>query len=254
MFFLSNKIKVNTSRQPRGSTSSRSSINESNGSSSSSLMASSSSAPASSSSSSTPLLHKANSRKRRPKTSFVWNYFDIDSKSRTKCRLCNIYLEFTSSTTCMRYHLLAVHQIKEKPFESTKTTPSSNGFDDNDSLSDSSSHEHDAISDKKSKSIQKAIVRFLIGTNQALSLVKHPLFKQMILECKPSAKIPSLYSINNHQIPNYFEETRKFVANELANCCRVTITCDGWQSKSNDSYLGSTGHAITNDWKYINLE
>lgn len=74
----------------------------------------------------------------------------------------------------------------------------------------------------------------------------------MILECKPSAKIPSLYSINNHQIPNYFEEIRTFVANELANCCRVAITCDGWQSKSNDSYLGSTGHAITNDWKYIN--
>lgn len=76
----------------------------------------------------------------------------------------------------------------------------------------------------------------------------------MILECKPGAsKIPSVPAIHYNYLPNMYEEIKERVLFDLNSCLRVATTCDGWQSKSNESYMGVTCHGITNNWKYVNF-
>lgn len=143
-------------------------------------------------------------RKRRKKSSFVWEWFRLSSdKKATKCTLCTTTYDYQSTTSQMKYHLGVKHSIYDKPKPGNSLNFNSLVDTDCSSSSEVEMDENDATSESKKKiqQITRAIMRFVIGCNQPLSIVKSPYFKSMIHECKPTARIPSIHLMKTNLLP-----------------------------------------------------
>ena len=180
------------------------------------------------------IINKKGIRKR----GFVWTYFEIDEKNKKKCSICNKILPYNSSTSSMQTHLLIDHSINSKI--SKKSTYLLN----DDDISDiESGYEYD-FEETGHKKLNKLLVNFIIGTDQPISIVRHPDFVNLVSELNKSYKMPCINTVSKKIIPSITDNLKSILMLELKGCQSITIICDGWSSLSKHSYLGVTCHFI----------
>lgn len=97
--------------------------------------------------------------------------------------------------------------------------------------------------------IDLAILKLFAWDFQPFSMVEDRGFKNLMETCCPSYKIPGRKYFSNSMMPAIFEETRTTLKHTLEKeATSVCLTTDIWTSSKNDSYMGITGHYITEDF------
>ena len=94
------------------------------------------------------------------------------------------------------------------------------------------------------KKLNKLLVNFIVGTDQPISIVRHPDFVNLVSELNKSYKMPCINTVSKKLIPSITDNLKSILILELKGCQFITITCDSWSSLSKNSYLGVTCHFI----------
>ena len=88
-----------------------------------------------------------------------------------------------------------------------------------------------------------AIIQLLLGLIIALNLplvvLDHPLLKQFITKLSRNYKPPCSKTARYKLIPEMERATKQDIKYELRHVEFMSITCDGWTSDSNYSYLST---------------
>lgn len=138
------------------------------------------------------------------KRSWSWQYFSV-SENKVSCVICNESLVYHHSTSSMIYHLASKHRIyncplKRKRFEDEMESDDSEPEETSPSVT--TNENNDPKDSKKDAKITNKILRFLIGTDQPLSLIKHNLFIEMVKELRKDFKVPSLKQVETKILPS----------------------------------------------------
>lgn len=210
---------------------------------------------ASSSYSSSNSVSESLPRKRKQRTSWVWEYFEQPTKDfcKLKCpiRNCLAQLEWTGDgTSGLKYHLgkhgilrTTSNPLRKAPIVIMSETESEfEDSDDEDRLR--------ATTTKKSKKITDGLVEFIVTANEPMSLVENDFFKHLLHQLNIHYKMPSKSHLSTVVIPEKYESVKAALEHEIAtHLTNCAITTDIWTSNSQNSYLSSTIHFIDNHWR-----
>ncbi|XP_065678492.1 E3 SUMO-protein ligase ZBED1-like [Hydra vulgaris] len=159
----------------------------------------------------------------------------MDQKNQTKCSICYKILPYNSSTSSMQSHLSIDHCINSKI--SKKSTTLLN----DDDISDIESGNENGFEETGHKKLNRLLVNFIVGTDQPISIVRHPDFVNLVSELNKSYKMPCINTVSKKLIPSITDNLKSILMLELKGCRFITITCDSWSSLG---YLGVTCHFI----------
>nr|XP_047132437.1 zinc finger BED domain-containing protein 4-like [Hydra vulgaris] len=162
----------------------------------------------------------------------------MDQKNQTKCSICYKILPYNSSTSSMQSHLSIDHCINSKI--SKKSTTLLN----DDDISDIESGNENGFEETGHKKLNRLLVNFIVGTDQPISIVRHPDFVNLVSELNKSYKMPCINTVSKKLIPSITDNLKSILMLELKGCRFITITCDSWSSLGKNSYLGVTCHFI----------
>jgi hypothetical protein len=124
--------------------------------------------------------------------------------------------------------------------------------DDSDECDDSEDDDNtDGRKNHKKTELDRALLQFMVGNNQPLSLVECPLFKKFceLLGYKP----PCRKTISNVLLPEYYEEVKFKLCNVLKETETCAIACDPWTSNANIGFNGTIGHFIDENYNLTNV-
>ena len=131
----------------------------------------------------------SNSSSKRSNKSWTWSYFTKAEENgifKAKCNIFSKEKEFVSSTSGLISHL-AGHNIY-------KACSVQKGIVENENMTESDDSSDEApspnLNSTKSKKINVALLRFLIATNQPISLVDNKIFQSLIENLYKPFKIP----------------------------------------------------------------
>ncbi|XP_047135552.1 zinc finger BED domain-containing protein 4-like [Hydra vulgaris] len=162
----------------------------------------------------------------------------MDQKNQTKCSICYKILPYNSSTSSMQSHLSIDHCINSKI--SKKSTTLLN----DDDISDIESGNENGFEETGHKKLNRLLMNFIVGTDQPISIVRHPDFVNLVSELNKSYKMPCINTVSKKLIPSITDNLKSILMLELKGCRFITITCDSWSSLGKNSYLGVTCHFI----------
>nr|XP_047143006.1 zinc finger BED domain-containing protein 4-like [Hydra vulgaris] len=162
----------------------------------------------------------------------------MDQKNQTKCSICYKILPYNSSTSSMQSHLSIDHCINSKI--SKKSTTLLN----DDDISDIESGNENGFEETSHKKLNRLLVNCIVGTDQPISIVRHPDFVYLVSELNKSYKMPCINTVSKKLIPSITDNLKSILMLELKGCRFITITCDSWSSLGKNSYLGVTCHFI----------
>jgi hypothetical protein len=233
-------------------------------------------------------LHNTAKKHVRTEPSMCWQHFVPTRNERqqitfTTCKICKKTYKYNHSTTNMMAHLRCEHGIfkqQDHLVEQTTTTAAAGCFDPSQqqtvspSLPTSSSSlssglprspcetttlEGSRRTIKKNKyNTQKAqrislLLKFIILTDQALSLVDNIHFKNLVGSlCDDSDfRMPCAKTLVRNLIPQSVVDVKRRLQEELSKVSWCAITCDCWRSLACESYIGITCHYINDQFKLI---
>ncbi|CAB5349854.1 unnamed protein product [Rhizophagus irregularis] len=184
---------------------------------------------------------KASTKIRRPKTSWVWQFFELN-KDNTKaiCQIsgCEKMLTWCGSPSSLATHLSGAHGI-------TKEIAMKH---DEEELKNPPESSIKPYKNSKQESLTQNVIGFVIGTVQPLNVVEDPDFIKMINGFDKRYKVPCTKTIKN-RISKTFEIGKVTLKNQLVQVKHISLTLDAWSSPAYLPYLGVTAHWITSDFE-----
>ena len=136
------------------------------------------------------------------KRSWVWSYFDLPVNNSSQCNICHNKIPYLSSTTPLSYHLNKVHNIKESARKKLRIDLNSHDTEQDEYSILNTSEYDDVIDDElNSKKLYDSLLKFIIGTNQPLSIVENKFFQELLQNLNKSYKVPSRSYLTNKLIP-----------------------------------------------------
>ncbi|XP_068721795.1 E3 SUMO-protein ligase ZBED1-like [Montipora capricornis] len=97
------------------------------------------------------------------------------------------------------------------------------------------------------QNISKHIRVFIAHDLRPCSIVESPAFTKLLQVLEPRYKVPS-----RTVIPSLYTEVKKDVITGIWKAVSVALTTDGWPSRATESYITTTAHYISQDWKLEN--
>lgn len=98
------------------------------------------------------------------------------------------------------------------------------------------------------RKIDADLLDLFIDSYQPFSIVEERAFKKFA-SWIPGYKLPTRKTVSETMITKLYEKTKENNKKDLDNISNICVTADMWTSTVTDSYLGVTGHFITDDWK-----
>ena len=151
------------------------------------------------------------------------------------CRHCFSELRYTGSTTNMSFHLQRHHPSIASTKACSSTTASS-------------------PSQSKAGSSQLKLSGFMgnsLGINsvRAQNISKHI---GVFIAHDLRHKVPSRTYFSQTVVPSLYMEVKKDVMAGISKAVSVALTTDGWTSRATESYITTTAHYISQEWKLEN--
>ncbi|GES76109.1 zinc finger BED domain-containing protein 1-like [Rhizophagus clarus] len=185
--------------------------------------------------------HKAPTKIRRPKTSWVWQFFELNrDNTKAVCQIsgCEKMLTWCGSPSSLATHLSGTHGITKEiaiKYEEKELRNPPEPF--------VKPYKHSV-----QESLTKNVIGFIIGTVQPLNVVEDPDFIRMIKGFDKRYKVPCTKTIKS-RISKIFEIGENTLKNQLAQVRHISLTLDAWSSPAHLPYLGVTAHWITSDFE-----
>ncbi|CAB4413086.1 unnamed protein product [Rhizophagus irregularis] len=179
----------------------------------------------------------------KPKTSWVWKFFQFnDDNTKTICQI-NGYekmLAWYGSPSSMKTHLSEMHKItkaiamryEEEELEKLKKP-------------DNIINPHDS---SKQESLTKNVIGFVIGTVQPLSIIEDPDFINMINGFDERYKVPCIKTLKD-RIFTAYEIGKNTLKSQFMQVQDISLTLDAWSSPAHLPYLGITAHWLTSKFE-----
>jgi hypothetical protein len=194
------------------------------------------------------------------KTSPYWSHFQELNENgikKAKCLVktndveCGTIL-IVKNTSCLKYHIEYKHkQIKVKDEElNEKKNDSKKSIKD--AILAHSNNRYAKNSDRYN-SLTNSVVSYIIAEKKAFDTVEKESFIRMLANFDKNYELPTRQSLSEKIIPRKFEDAKLILKEVLKNINSLAITCDGWTSLANNSYLGVTAHFINSEFKLDSL-
>ena len=208
----------------------------------------------------------------RTEPSACWQHFTATRNAQgqitfTTCNICSKAYKYKNSTTNMLAHLRTEHNIFSKSSEEerlaketdklyedpsqqqlSQSSPSSSQPDQQQTIA------NNPIAKRKyntqNKQQVQLMLKFLVKTNQSISLLDNEHFKAFIASIS-NFKTPCSKTLINHLIPRAVLDVKRQIIEELTNIHWCSITCDCWRSLANQSYIGITCHYINKEFQLV---
>src|ERR1051325_2975014 len=186
-----------------------------------------------------PLLKesKAPAKATRPKTSWVWKFFQFnEDNTKTICQIngCKKMFVWCGSPSSMKTHLSGTHQITQAiamRYQEEEIEKLKQPADKNIKLHNVS----------KQESLTKNVVGFIVGTVQPLSIVEEPDFINMINGFDERYRIPCTKTLKD-RIFTAYEVGINVLKSQFMQIQYISLTLDAWSSPAHLPYLGVTAH------------
>ena len=200
-----------------------------------------------------PVVHDAQSSFK----SKVWVHFGFHQKANSKdldmqyaiCKECHMKIKYCGNTTNLRAHLTRYHLELAAPEEVKR--PKVVVLPPNQRTLDQTKMIKLPPNYKRAKKITESIA-FISKDLQPYSVVENEGFQNLLSILEPRYVIPSRkYFTDGTAIPKLYSEVKEEVNETLSLAEGVAITCDGWSSRSTESYMTITAHHITNEWQLL---
>jgi hypothetical protein len=178
---------------------------------------------------------------RRPKTSWVWKFFELnEDNTKATCQIsgCNKMLTWCGSPSSLSAHLSGTHGITKEiamkhQEEELKNPPEPSIIP----------YDHSV-----QESLTKNVIGFIIGTVQPLSIVEDQDFIKMVNGFNKRYKLPCTKTLKS-RISKTFEVGKNILKNQLTQVEHISLTLDAWSSPAHLPYLGVTIHWVTSDFE-----
>ena len=171
------------------------------------------------------------------------------------CRHCFSELRYTGSTTNMSFHLQRHHPS----IASTKACSSTTASSPSQSKAGSSQLKLTGfmakslgINSVRAQNISKHIGVFIAHDLRPFGIVESPAFIKLLQVLEPRYKVPSRTYFSQTVVPSLYMEVKKDVMAGISKAVSVALTTDGWTSRATESYITTTAHYISQEWKLEN--
>ena len=207
--------------------------------------------------------------------SVVWYYFGFLARSgkcaqkdkrlrkEVQCKVCKRPLSYKGNTTNIIVHLQSHHsavyseiadQLKIGSAHSSLASLPKDQPSIRDSFKKLAPLPH---SYSRWKASTNSVGYFLAKDLHPLSTVNDKEFLHMLKEFELRYSPPDRITITRHYLPKLYAKERKKICKQISGGLQwYVLTCDGWSSRANHSYLNVTLHYINNklELKYFLLE
>ncbi|CAH1107415.1 unnamed protein product [Psylliodes chrysocephalus] len=103
------------------------------------------------------------------------------------------------------------------------------------------------------KKITDKLLKMFFSDFQPFRMVEDNGFREFVTALNPSYEIRNRHSISKSLIPARYEECVLKCREILTNCKSVCITMDCWSSVNTESFIGVTGHFISNTFEMTSI-
>ena len=97
-------------------------------------------------------------------------------------------------------------------------------------------------------SVSNALVEFVAEDLMPLSVVDSTRFRNLVSILEPCYQMPSRKQLSTVLLKKKYDTLRSKVVDQLQKIKSLNITVDLWSNRQMKSYLGMTGHYISNQW------
>ena len=191
-------------------------------------------------------ISKKSNKIRRPKTSWIWNFFKGADEDNTKviCQFegCGKVLKWCGSPSSMKTHLSGTHHIT-KGIAASYLEALQKGDQRliNSMIEEEKSRSHPYSNQEP---LTKNVIGFVIGTVQPLSIVEDKDFIKMVNGFDSLYKVPCTKTLKD-RISSAYEAGVDKLKNQLLRLENISLTLDAWSSSAHIPYLGVTAHWVT---------
>lgn len=105
------------------------------------------------------------------------------------------------------------------------------------------------LNSTRAQAITKRIGIFIAHDLRPISIVESPSFAKMLHSLEPRYKLPSRRYFADRVIPSLYYEVKDEVEVKINAAVSVALTNDGWTSRAAQSYVTTTAHFISEEWK-----
>ena len=186
-----------------------------------------------------------------PRKSWVWRYCTVSEENKIVCGLCFSILTYGGSTSSIIKHLRCKHR---DAVSETSLSPSSDSFEIEDQLPSTSgepcakkSKPVEACNARRQEEITQSLSRMIATNMMPISFCDSKGFKDFMKILEPGYSCPCRETITK-RLQLLYEQKRKRVLAEMSSTQHASLTVDGWSSRAQDSYVGTTAHFFNNNW------
>lgn len=187
------------------------------------------------------------SRKRKKKTSKVWEEFEEvmlkDGTKKLDCKYCHSKLSISKdgSTSHLIRHMKAC-SIRLASISGTKQKVLSYPILEADgNMGNVNYFKYDK------EKVRELLVKMFCVHEYPFRMIEHELFLVLMKSLNPSFEPISRVTLKNDCMKNYFLEKKK-IRQMFTTVDRISLTCDCWTSNQNIRYMCLTAHYLDSNW------
>ncbi|XP_041449950.1 zinc finger BED domain-containing protein 4-like [Drosophila obscura] len=198
--------------------------------------------------------------KKKNKISQVWKYFKrSEDKKFANCINCGKEYKTSGNTSNLHDHLKRFHPGLVHVSDSS--TPAAATSKDTDNIASTSSSCRSSMhsvasyfkravlydtNSKRKNDIDRALTEMIAKDVQPYNIVENEGFVNYSQVLDPRYKLPSKTHLRDVLMLNMFKETSAKLLTILEDISYISVTCDLWTSRANDSFLTVTCHFVYN--------
>lgn len=99
--------------------------------------------------------------------------------------------------------------------------------------------------------IIRALILFVVRSLLPLRFVEDPNFLLFLQVVDPRIKLPGRTTFTTKWLPSLYDEAKGKLKMELEKAKYVSLTTDGWSSRTQDGYLTVTVHFVTDKLRLV---
>lgn len=178
----------------------------------------------------------------------VWRHYHSLPDKSVKCTFCSkIYR--TSNVVKMGQHLVKCQKcplvVKNEVKSCDQTSPVASNISSlataAEENTESSFSSDQAISvdftEDKQRHLSKLLSKAIYVTGTPLSMVEHPLWKELFNEIQPLFQLPTRKAVSSTHLESIYNEMEREITEELKSTNHLHLQCDGWSNRRNEGVI-----------------
>lgn len=179
----------------------------------------------------------------------MFRYVNKESKDRVYCTVCEKVFKYHHSSTSLRYHYENLHPCSTPKGDGGKAKGDKKKDEKEKKQTSIGMFTNRPVSTEKRLALNNAIAAWLARSGRPLYTTEDSGLKDLLcLALGSDDYAPPSHQTITRRVEDMYARERKSVDLLLQSTDHVAVTADYWTSHGNDSYLGLTGHVITDDW------